>query len=157
MTAVLFDHGCHLILIVDGFVQAAHRIGQSLQGEPNGAFSPNPCGALACCVASLPACPHGLSAILAVIGDGGVSARCGECWPGTEPPERCPTCRSAFTDPLWMAGLLTGCSRCGELFVSDYLGQVRVVQPELLAILGPGQRQAIELVRERMTRAGASA
>lgn len=154
---ILFDHGHRPSLIVDGFAEAALRIGQTLRGYPVDQLPPNPCAALALCVAERAPCAHGQSALLAVIGDGGVAVRCAGCWPGTVPPKQCPTCRSPFTSPLWMVGLFTGCRRCGELLIPDYTGLVRVVLPELLTLLTPTQRKMIDLVREDMVCAGASA
>lgn len=157
MSAVVLTHQLRPLLIVDTFMAATFRLGRTLADVPYERLPANPCAALAVCVASRRPCEHGLDRTLAVIGDSGVAARCGACWPGTEPPDLCPTCRRSLSDASWLAGLITGCRSCGELMISDYTGLVRVVPDDLLTLLLPGDRAGLAEARERFTRAGASA
>lgn len=156
MSGVVLNHQHLPLLIVDGYLAATFRLGQALARVPYEQIPANPTAALAVCVATRTPCEHGLTQILAVIGEGGVAARCAACWPGTNPPDHCPTCRRRI-DPLWLAGLFTGCRSCGELMIPDYTGQVRVVPDDLLSLLLPEDRAALAQVREAMVSAGASA
>lgn len=153
MASVLFSHPYRPTLIVDDFVAAMRRLGHSLAAHHVEALPPNPCAALAICLATRTPCQHAWP--LAIIADCGVGVRCGYCWMAYQ-PGACPTCQTRNGED-WLAGILNVCRRCGEVTVGDYIGWIRIVPDDLLQLVTPEQTEALRRVRSTLVSAGASA